>query len=43
MDELDAHGPRLQVAMFDRNDGPAMSEVDTIAARLRLWFAEHES
>jgi ATP adenylyltransferase len=41
MDELGGlYGPRLQVAMFDRDEAPPTREVEAIAARLRAWLAE---
>lgn len=39
MDELGAFGPRLQVAMFDRNESPSVGDVEDVAARLRQQLA----
>ena len=33
MDELGAHGPKLQVAMFERGEAPPADEVERFAAR----------
>jgi diadenosine tetraphosphate (Ap4A) HIT family hydrolase len=38
MDELDAFGPRLQVAMFDRGEEPGSAEVEEYAERARVAF-----
>ncbi|HLG07240.1 MAG TPA: hypothetical protein VI409_01055 [Gaiellaceae bacterium] len=35
MAELDAFGPRLQVAMFDRNELPPSDAVEAVAVQLR--------
>jgi diadenosine tetraphosphate (Ap4A) HIT family hydrolase len=42
METYDLHGPRLQVAMFERGDAPALADVELMAARLRLLFARRE-
>jgi diadenosine tetraphosphate (Ap4A) HIT family hydrolase len=35
------HGPKLQVAMFERNEPPPGDAVEAAADSLRGWFAEH--
>jgi diadenosine tetraphosphate (Ap4A) HIT family hydrolase len=39
MAAFDAHGPRLQLAMFDHGDVPAVADVERIAERARQAFA----
>lgn len=39
MEEFEAHGPSLQVAMFSRGEAPQESEVDLVAERARQAFA----
>jgi len=39
MDDTGAHGPRLQVEMFDRNETPPESEVEAFASRVRARLA----
>ena len=38
MDDLGVFGPRLQVAMFDRNELLPEAEVEAFTARARAWF-----
>jgi ATP adenylyltransferase len=40
MDELGAHGPRLQAAMFERGDPPPPDEVEIFARRAEQLLAE---
>jgi diadenosine tetraphosphate (Ap4A) HIT family hydrolase len=39
MAEFDAHGPKLQMAMFARGDVPSATAVDRVARMARLAFA----
>lgn len=39
MSQHGAHGPRLQVAMFDQGDPPPSAEVEAFAERARRSFA----
>ncbi len=39
MEELGAHGLRLQVAMFDRNQAPPEPDIEAIASRARERLA----
>lgn len=39
MAEFEGHGPRLQLAMFSRNEAPSESEINRIAERARQMFA----
>jgi ATP adenylyltransferase len=39
MDDLSAYGPRLQVAMFDRNEAPPEPDVEAATIRLRERLA----
>jgi diadenosine tetraphosphate (Ap4A) HIT family hydrolase len=43
MAEYGAHGPRLQVAMFDRGREPPTKDVEAFAERARTAFARLES
>jgi diadenosine tetraphosphate (Ap4A) HIT family hydrolase len=40
MNEYGLHGPKLQVAMFERGVAPAVAEVELIAERLRARFRQ---
>jgi hypothetical protein len=37
-----AHGPRLQVAMFELDEPPPADEVEVAADRLRAWYAARD-
>jgi diadenosine tetraphosphate (Ap4A) HIT family hydrolase len=39
MTQFDAHGPELQVAMFEADDLPNATDVEAFADRARAWFA----
>jgi diadenosine tetraphosphate (Ap4A) HIT family hydrolase len=39
MQQYDAYGPLLQVAMFQSNEMPPLPEVEDFAARAASWFA----
>ncbi len=43
MAEHGAYGPRLQVAMFDLGELPAVAEVEEFATRARRLFSERDS
>lgn len=38
MERFDAHGPALQVAMFQANEAPPTPEVEAFASRAASWF-----
>jgi diadenosine tetraphosphate (Ap4A) HIT family hydrolase len=41
MERFDAHGPALQVAMFESNETPPIPEVEAFASRAASWFIAH--
>ena len=43
MNDLDAHGPRLQVALFDRGEPPDPDAAAAFAARARELLAREEA
>jgi hypothetical protein len=43
MAEHGAYGPRLQLAMFDQGDLPAVAEVEEFATRARRLFSDGDS
>ncbi len=43
MRRFDAHGPALQVAMFEAGELPDPEAVGRFAERARAWFADHSS
>ncbi|MBA3688654.1 MAG: hypothetical protein H0W81_07485 [Chloroflexi bacterium] len=43
MRRFDAHGPALQLAMFESSDLPAVEDVEQFARRASSWFAHHSA
>ena len=43
MERFDAHGPALQVAMFESGETPPLPRVEAFSARAASWFAANTS
>ncbi len=43
MGRFDAHGPALQLAMFESSDLPAEEDVEQFARRARSWFSHNSA